>query len=772
MAVPTRYVSDWKDAPTKPDLFTKDVNERDIAIQQFIDDLKKHTQSNDKALEAFVYAVSAVIADQFKDTNPDDKRNDLSADLSTLASSTPSVMESYRKQAVDFLRQSIGLQPSSPITKEQVAVLYQLENGLHRVPGDEKTYMDRLQKHISDNLVKDAGPAMPADDFVHDLVYLYRNGSLNAYNHTMKLFNPIRILKRKDPTLEEEWELLKAFPDERSRSTQAYMASLPLLDQAVKAFYDKRNGTNNSVPALTPPAAQPPANPQPAPAAAPVPVNAAQPAPSLTPEQQAIRATMDDLKRKVDAELSRVQNFSSKLTRYGTELKSLQRKSLEAAQELQGRINAEAKYSADTSLLRRMEAQVTDNATIQAALTPPMADQQPVLQKIYDDAKAIYDDAKSGIRKQETEANALLDQLKIDAATAVNTAGKARLDSIVQGLSLSRDKARGEAKSAQAIRDQAEAEYKSLPADVQYQSKAKLLSEKKQFEQHISDIQAKSAAIDAERATWARRFKNLQNIEAANPVWWVSHGPGAMAQAQALKQEIDDFRAEVAKYQNEVEAFLLDVEKTRLGPEASKPAFPSTHPDPTKYKDQRYDQANVWYSMFDPVRLKRSEDYRLDLIKNKKATPWPFSFDSVPHVQMIVRAAVQTQKSNKMMDLKDKADFYKTVENLIVATCAELKVAPPQPNSLNEQMLLFVATGASLYWGVQWVYSNDPIVRAEFRRLKDVVESMKVGDKIPGVDAAGAPKDYPLLTESRHVPPKQSAKAPTSVAIRPYEDVY
>lgn len=771
----------WVKAPSVPDLPLSDEKAKDQAIQDFFDHLKKNSAQDNKVLAQFIYAVSAVIVDQFKAKDADLERSDLATDLLNVSQKASGIWETYRKHAEDSLRESYSISSGISIDVKKVVVHYQLDNGLlTKNKTDDQTYANRIQDHITGKTLMSPG------DLVHHLLHLYLYGSRNNYNHAMSALGSAGVR----PLPPDENALFNAFPADRNMLTRAYYDAMPRIETAVDAFVKAQTGTNssiNSVPALTP-GAQPPAVPAPAnvaapvnpPAAAPVnppaavpvvpvapaPANApAAPAPlplALTPEQIAIRTTVDQLKAEADKDLASIGVFETLLKNREGDLKAAV-----AGNVLADIVKAReallvlSEFKSNTKLLTRIDAQLNANTNLEANVKS--ASQQADLVSIRDSVQKMYDDPSTGIHDRERAANAFLRQLRTDSITAIRNIGQPIVDPIIAAIEAARDTVQGEAKTAQAVRVSADTDYKTFLRDrAEFQPRSKLEAELRQLKKHKGDIDAHAQTILAEQTASAAEMATLKDYETKNPKWWWIVGPKALSSAQKLTAEIAGFKADVDQYAQEVQDLIADVSKKRLAIEDAKIPFKASPPDPKKYGEDRIDQCNVWFHMFDADRLTRSDRYRLAQLEAHPNQPWAINFASDLDTIRVLEAAVKSGRSNKMMDLKDMPNFYKMVENLIIATCEELKMAPPQPNSMDEQMLLFVATGASLHEGVQWAYSNDRIKAWEFTRLKQVVRSQvvdPVNQKIKLPDGT----DANLLTQSRHL--AQSAKVPKFIRI-------
>lgn len=478
---------------------------------------------------------------------------------------------------------------------------------------------------------------------------------------------------------------------------------------------------------------------------------------------------MDRLKNDVDLHEMELGFFESNLVKYQKELAALAGQPLEKADQFNQNISAEKEFKPDTHYLVVMKAHVDENAQIQTDASnagTPVLDQASALQKIYNDTKDMYDDVNKGIKSRAAKANADLVSLKTQAAAAVNAAVTNLINSFISQMKSLRDDSKNETNDAKILRDQASVEYKTIAGtDLRYHTKDQLLVEKKRMERFKPGIKLKSSHISSNGNIAAKLYAKISDLKAAHPVSYTISNPTALANADVLKQEIASFKAQVDQYIQDVDNWIADVSNvtnTHLNIEAAKRPFTAPPPDPKKFKDDRVDQCNVWYHMFDADRLARSDAHRLAQLEARPNQPWAINFESISDVIKVLEAAVKTGRSNKMMDLKDKANFYKMVENLIIATCEELKMAPPQPNTLDEKMLLFVATGASLHDGVQWAYANDQITAWKFLRLTQIVNTRvdRAKNKI-----AIAGNDMDLLTQSRHVPKSQSVKPPKFVRI-------
>lgn len=789
----------WDNYPKAPKALIASETARDAAIADFFTNLKANAKEDDKVLKDFVYAVSAVIANQF---NADAKvaevaRQKLAADLNGVAPKASGAWETYRKHAMD----SLTTASNGSIDVNKVAAHYQLDNGLLTTnAANELTYVTLLQTHIRDHLVKDDDvPMTPPKDFVHHLLYLYLYGSRNHYDTVMAPFEPIRSTPRVSPLLQDEWNLLCAFPKDRFMTADVYYSLFQPIGTAVDAFIKAQTGTANSLPALTPPGApvgnvpvnppapvvNPPAGNVPAPVgnapvnppAANVPAVAAVPVPAaplplaLTPEQIAIRQTVDQLKTEADKDLADIGAFETLLKNRETDLQAaIAGNVLKDIGTARDALLALSEFKSNTKLLTRIDAQLNANADLEAKMktqSQAFASQQADLVSIRDSVQKMYDDPSTGIHARERAANALSRKLQTDSITALRNIGKQKVDPIIAAIEAARDTVQGEAKVAQVARVSADNDYNTFLRDrAEFQPRSKLEDELRLLKKHKNDIDAHAQTILAEQKASTVEIVALEDYEKKNPTWWSIVGPKALTSAQKLAAEIASFKADVEKYSREVQDLIADVSKNRLGIEEAKIQFKAPPPDPKKFKNDRVDQCNVWYHMFDTDRLDRSDAYRLAQLEAHPSQPWAINFESILDVIRVLEAAVKRgnaeQRSNWMMNLKDHANFYKMVENLIIATCEELKMAPPQPNTLDEKMLLFVATGASLHDGVQWAYANDQITAWKFLRLTQIVNTRadRAKNKI-----AIAGNDMDLLTQSRHVPKSQSVKAPQFVRI-------
>lgn len=758
----------WGNAPQAPSLPLSDEKVKDQAIQDFLDHLKKNSAQDNKVLAQFVYAVSAVIVNQFNAKDADLERKNLVNELSNAPQAAPGIWETYREHAKDSLNEL----SSSSIDVKKAAVHYQLDNGLlTKNKTDDQTYANQIQDHI-------AGKTLVSPrDLVHHLLHLYLYGSRNNYNHTMS--------GSKKTLPPDEDALLSAFPKDRTMSTDAYYAAMPRIETAVDAFVKAQTGTNssiNSVPALTP-GAQPPAAPVNPPAAVPVvpvapapvnppaaPVNPPAPAPlplALTPEQVAIRTTVDQLKAEADQDLANIGTFETRLRNRETDLKAaVAGNVLVDIGKARDALWALSEFKSNTKLLPRIDAQLNANTDLEAKMqsqSQAFASQQVDLVNIRDSVRKMYDDQSTGIHARERAANSWLRSLRSESIAALRAIGQPIVGPIIAAIEAARDTIKGEAKTAQAVHVSADTDYRTFLRDrAEFQPRSKLEDELRLLKKHKDDIDAHAQTILAEQKASAAEMVTLKDYEKKKPTWWSIVGPKALSSAQTLTAEIDRFKAEVDQYTQDVDNWIADVSKNRLAIEDAKIRFKASPPDPKKYGEDRIDQCNVWFHMFDADRLTRSDRYRLAQLEAHPNQPWAINFASDLDTIRVLEAAVKSGRSNKMMDLKDMPNFYKMVENLIIATCEGLKMAPPQPNSMDEKMLLFVATGASLHEGVQWAYSNDRIKAWEFTRLKQVVRSQvvdPVNQKIKLPDGT----DANLLTQSRHL--AQSTKAPKFIRI-------
>jgi hypothetical protein len=766
----------WVKAPSVPDLPLSDEKAKDQAIQDFFDHLKKNSAQDNKVLAQFIYAVSAVIVDQFKAKDADLERSDLATDLLNVSQKASGIWETYRKHAEDSLRESYSISPGISIDVKKVVVHYQLDNGLlTKNKTDDQTYANRIQDHITGKTLMSPG------DLVHHLLHLYLYGSRNNYNHAMSALGSAGVR----PLPPDENALFNAFPADRNMLTRAYYDAMPRIETAVDAFVKAQTGTNssiNSVPALAP-GAQPPAAPVNPPAAVPVvpvapapvnppaaPVNPPAPAPlplALTPEQVAIRTTVDQLKAEADQDLANIGTFETLLRNRESDLKTaVARNVLADIGKARDALWALSEFKSNTKLLPRIDAQLNANTDLEAKMrsqSQAFASQQADLVNIRDSVQKMYDDQSTGIHARERAANSSLRKLRTDSIAALRAIGQPIVGPIIAAIEAARDTIKGEAKTAQAVHVSAETEYRTFLRDrAEFQPRSKLEDELRQLKKRKGDIDAHAQTILAEQKASAAEMVTLKDYEKKKPTWWSIVGPKALSSAQTLTAEIDRFKAEVDQYTQDVDNWIADVSKNRLAIEDAKIPFKASPPDPKKYGEDRINQCNVWFHMFDADRLTRSDRYRLAQLEAHPNKPWAINFASDLDTIRVLEAAVKSGRSNKMMDLKDMPNFYKMVENLVIATCEELKMAPPQPNSMDEQMLLFVATGASLHEGVQWAYSNDRIKAWEFTRLKQVVRSQvvdPVNQKIKLPDGT----DANLLTQSRHL--AQSAKAPKFIRI-------
>lgn len=759
----------WGNAPQAPSLPLSDEKAKDQAIQDFLGHLKNNSAQDNKVLAQFVYAVSAVIVNQFNAKDADLERKNLVNELSNAPQAAPGIWETYREHAKDSLNEL----SSSSIDVKKAAVHYQLDNGLlTKNKTDDQTYANQIQDHI-------AGKTLVSPrDLVHHLLHLYLYGSRNNYNHTMS--------GSKKTLPPDEDALLSAFPKDRTMSTDAYYAAMPRIETAVDAFVKAQTGTNssnNSVPALTP-GAQPPvasvnaavsANPPPAApivSVSPIAIPSANPsvipvAAQPTPKQKTIKDEMNRLKTDVDVHEMELSLFENNIAKYQKELAALAGQPLEKADQFKQNISAEKEFKWDTHYLVVMKAHVDENAQIQTSAPPPVFDQASALQQIYDKAIDTFEDGKTGIKARAAKANAELVKLKTRAIGAVNAAVASLIKSFLSQMEAQRDDAKNEKTDAKTLRDQANVEYKTITGtDLKYHTKDQLLIEQKRMDRFKSGIKLKSSRVSSDGNIATKYYAKISDLSTTHPTAYMSSGGTvSLASADALKKEIAFFKADVDQYAQDVDNWIADVfsaTKLHLAIEDAKIPFKASPPDPKKYGEDRIDQCNVWFHMFDAVRLTRSDRYRLAQLEAHPTKPWAINFASDLDTIRVLEAAVKSGRSNKMMDLKDMPNFYKMVENLVIATCEELKMAPPQPNSMDEQMLLFVATGASLHEGVQWAYSNDRIKAWEFTRLKQVVRSQvvdPVNQKIKLPDGT----DANLLTQSRHL--AQSAKAPKFIRI-------
>lgn len=779
----------WDNYPKAPKALIASKTARDAAIQAFLVNLQANAKEDDKVLKDFVYAVSAVIFDQFNEGKAaETARLQLVTDLNGVASQTPSMWETYRKHAVD----SLTTASSGSIDVNKVAAHYQLDNGLLTTnAANELAYVTRLQKHIQDHLVKDDDvPMTPPKDFVHHLLYLYLYGSRNHYDTVMAPFEPIRSTPRVSSLLQDEWNLLCAFPKDRFMTADVYYSLFQPIGTAVDAFIKAQTGTANSLPALTPPGAPPAGNapvnppapvvnppagnvPAPAanvPAAAAVPVVPVPPAPlplALTPEQQSLRKKVDEIKKLAGDDNLMIGIFETRVTTKEAELKAaVSTKTVADLDKIREAISKTSVFLPNTKLINRIDAWLSTNQRLESAVPPPPVSQQADLQIIYNDVKKMYEEQTTGIIDRAKNANARLQALEAQAVAELSAVGQAAVDPVIARLEAIKTTVQGEAKAAKTEYDLAEAEYrKYVLSPAKYRVKTDL-------EKEVTDLKTLKSAIDGHAKTTLdnqtdakKELVSLKALEQRKSSWWPFVGPVALTKADAIKKQIYGFKADVDKQVQEIDALIAKVSSERLGIEEAKIQFKAPPPDPKKFKDERIDQCNVWYHMFDADRLARSDAYRLAHLKAHPDQPWAINFDSDVDVIQVLEAAVKTGKSNRMMDLKDKANFYKMVENLVMATCEELKMAPPQPNSLDEQMLLFVATGASLYDGVLWAYANDSINAWKFTRMHRLIQ-LRVDPKSNKINIAGT--NMNLLTKSRHS--SQSTKA--SKVISQYEEAY
>ncbi len=768
-------VSSWNSAPATPNKFNGTVADKDAIIQQFLSEANNNQPENLALCAKFVSAVSAVIDNEFKDRLPDDRRDELIDNLRKATPTAGTRWEAYREQAVNFLLESKGLTPSSDINPDKVAIVYQLENGLLRDPADEKIRADELLDHIKTRLDPNVGPAMSPERFADCLIYLYRRGSSKVYNQVMTAFKPIRNRGngKIDPALLDEWELFNSFPEDRKLSTRAFHIKMDLLDKAVEKFYSPKTSSSiSSVPALIP-GAQPPVAPVAAPIVnvSPIAIPNANPsvvpvAAQLTPKQKTIKDEMNRLKNDVDLHEMELSLFENNIAKYQKELAALAGQPLEKAEQFKQNVSAEKEFKWDTHYLVVMKAHVDENAQIQASASPPVFDQASALQQIYNKAIDTFEDGKTGIKARAAKANADLVKLKTQTIGAVNAAVASLIKSFLSQMEALRDDAKNEKIDAKTLRDQASVEYKTITGtDLKYHTKDQLLIEQKRMNRFKSGIKLKSSRVSSDGNIATKYYAKISDLSTTHPTAYMSSGGTvSLASADALEKEIASFKTEVDQYAQDVDNWIADVfsaTKTHLAIEDAKIPFKASPPDPKKYGEDRINQCNVWFHMFDADRLTRSDRYRLAQLEAHPNQPWAINFASDLDTIRVLEAAVKSGRSNKMMDLKDMPNFYKMVENLIIATCEGLKMAPPQPNSMDEKMLLFVATGASLHEGVQWAYSNDGIKAWEFTRLNQVVQAQvdPVNKKIRLPDGT----DANLLTQSRHL--AQSAKAPKFVRI-------
>lgn len=739
-------ISRYPGAPTAPIKYNKSDADKDAAIDAFLAKLAEDGAAIDpKITEQAARAASAVMSGELKDANLISKLKNAPVAAAPVAPQ----WNVFRDETVKFLGYTTTTDPV------QVAIHYQVDNGFFRVQGS--AFVSELQNHINGVLKVPNSNGKPLNPgyFIERVAYLYRCASRAEYNHTMNEVYDAKAVAPTDPALLIEWNLLKEFGQNRAMATTDYLSRFARYDKAVKDFYAAVNGSPSA-----PVQQQPQANP------------VAQPAPVIDPAQvqktqQDIKDTMDELKKHVADELKRVNAQIDRIDKF--------RQSLDAANDItsleftRDTIYNLPVFKVDRKPLDNMVPLIQNNQDTEKASPGVAVAQDAALQQVYQDAKNVYEDGKTGINAKAAEASSLLTRLRIDVDTKTNAAGKVYVDQILAEMRKLRGEAQAEAKLASGQEASAKAEFYAQPG-VEYRSAASLQNLKKALNEFALDISTHASTIRSIVTKLAKQEKLIAEVNTRSPFWWrnLNVANAVTDEASALRKEIDGFQASTATAYANVRGASQEA-GMKLGIESAKPAFRVPAPKPDEYKaDERLNQANLWYHMFDSPRLHRTDAYRLDLIKNKKATPWPFNLsNSLLDVYTVLEAAVKTNKSNWMAKLKDPAEFYKAVDNLIMATCVELgNVAPPQPNTKDEKMFLFVATGASLGLGVQWVYANDRDTAYQFQRLADAVKS-RVDDKgqivIPGNAAPVS-----LLTESRHS--SQSAKAPK--VIQAYEEAY
>lgn len=745
MATHDHDISKYPGAPTAPIKFAKSEAEKDKAIDAFLAKLAQDNAPEDKTIfEETARAASAVMSGELKDANLLTKLQN--APVATTPASKR--WETFRDETVKFLGYAATTDPV------QVAIHYQVDNGFFN---QTPSMVSELQTHITGVLKVPNSNGQPLNPgyFIERVAYLYRCASRGKYNRTMDEVYDQKAVAPTNPALLAEWELLKKFDQNRASATADYLANFVRYDQVVKDFYAKANGSLPALVAAAPAPQPPPANP-------------IDPA-LIQKTQRDIKDIMDELAKHVSTELARVDEQVARITR--------RRTTLDAANDIltlemaRGQIYDQTPvFQVDRKPLVSMAPLIQNNQDAEKAHPGIAVPQDAVLQKMYQDAKNMYEDAKTGIDAKAAEANAALTRLKIDVDKKALATGKVYVDQILVDMRNLRDEAQKEAKEAKAQDAKAQAEFYAQPG-VEYRGAASLERLKKMLNESALDVSAHASTIRSIVTRLVKQERLIAELNKQSAFWWrtLNVTSAVTNEAAALRKEIDGYQASVATISANLKGASQQADQA-LGIEVTKPAFRVPAPQPDEHKaDERLNQANIWYHMFDSVRLQRTEAYRLDLIKNKKATPWPFNFESTLDVHRVLEAAVKTGKSNKVMDLKDKDNFYKTVDNLIMATCEELKVAPPQANTLNEKMLLFVATGASLDQGVQWVYANDSNTAYKFQRLANAVQSrFDANGQIKISDGKGKVDDYDLLTESRHM--SQSAKAPK--VIRAYEEAY
>lgn len=762
-------VSAWPKAPSAPVDFKGNEKDRDQFIQDFISSANSNLpDTNNGVFKKFVFAISSLLTDKFNASDPVKQRESVANDLANAKPTPGTRWEVYRDQARDFLLES---KTQDPV---KVAIVYQLENGLLREQAEEKTHGDALVNHIQKDLATNSGKTMKSDELVTGLIYLFRRGSATVYNQVMKAFQDAKnkVNGQPHPDLVAEWDLLNAFPVSRKLSTLAFYTQLGLLDQAVEKFYSA--GTNPpglvfasasapasaSVPVSSPAPASAPANN--ASSVSPIalaPVPLSPPVAAPTAKQAAIKATMDNKKVEMDQQLKDLVVLEAKIVEYQKLMAGIDSKTVDEAEKIRKRISAKAAFVPNSGPLLVMAAKLAENKNIEDT-DPQAVAQQQTLQQIYDDAKKIYEDGKTGIKPRADAANAALKQLKYDSEKAV---GEKTVFTLIYKMDKARANAEKESYGARLERDKATKE-----------------SDEKVLRAHRLDIETILTTVNNEVTFFNKTMRELRTLEAANPAWWNPIGPTALTKATNMENEILARVPETEAYLKEVEALIakaISPSSSASAPAAPVPAPPAPVPASApykapppvvdKFKDNRKDQCNVWYHMFDTARLDRSDAYRLAQLEAHPDQPWAINFESILDVIKVLEAAVKTTSPNNVMKLKDHANFYTKVEDLIKATCKELKMAPPQPNTLDEKMLLFVATGASLHDGVQWAYANDQITAWKFLRLTQIVNTRAdpASKKIKIVDATGKLTDTNLFTQSRHVPTSQSAKPPKFVRI-------
>lgn len=791
-------VSGWPNAPAAPVAFNATEQDRDKVIADFISDANANKPADTAYFTKFVLAISSLYTGEFKTPDLGKKREDVAADLANVKPSAGSRWEVYRDQARDFLLESKTEDPA------KVVMVYQLENGAFKTKGDEKTYSQQLEQQIDAELAKKTGKTMDSTAFATALIYLFRRGSTKAYDAVMKKVDGLKKNNfQPHPDMTAEWDLLNAFPPSRKLSTNAFYAQLGLLDQAVEKFYS----TGTAVPALVgaqqPPGSASASSSSSAPASssssasAPAASSSSSVSPIATPnfaaKQAAIKATMDRKQQEMNQQLQDLVDLEAKVAQYENLLATVDGKTpLNDAENLRQRIAKKLFFQADSSPLKVMAGQILDNKQIQtdaAAANVSFVDQQAVLEKTYNDTKNIYEDVQTGIKTRADVVNAKLKQLR---ARSEEIAGTKRVESLLEKMDLAAKEADKQAYEAKLEKDKAAVE-----------------SDATMLKGYRLTIEGNLSNVKAEATKFNKARKDLQGLENAGPAWWSSVGPSALAKAISLETKILGHVTETDGYLNEVDSFIAKAAAPPSAPAlppapapvpvpppasapvpvpppapAPVPALPPAPakapaaPDPKKYKEDRYNQCNVWYHMFDSSRLDASEVYRLAWIKANPAKPWAINFESTTDVIQVLHAAIKKNVSNKVMDLAKPDEFYKTVGTLIASTCQELGMAPPQANTLDEKMLLFVATGASLHQGVQWAYSNERIIAWKFMRLNEIVQTQvdPASKQVKVPDGKGGFDDKDLLTQSRHVSKPQSAKAPKVIPpppqLRTYEEAY